>query len=349
MAFRWRALALAGLLGAAGVVDVAGSALAGAATGVALASVPIEGSDCWYGNTWGAGRGGARHHQGVDIIAKAGTPVYAATAGRVLRSQGSLAGNQVKLVAGDGTYFIYAHLSAYDDGAPHGAPVSAGTVIGYVGRTGNTSVNHLHFEVHPNGGTAVDPTPVVAAASTCGEKVARQALGSSPSSTTPTTSAATTTTSAATTTTTIASTTNAPPKGAKPPKATPATSAAPTTGAPQSRTPGKVFSPAVRVLAPTGPVAANKTIGVKVVGFPGIPASTTAADLTITLSATAGGKAAAWPCGSRAGLESGTALNAPVAGQAISTRLTLTPGQGGRICLVADVATTVSVSLNGIS
>ena len=49
--------------------------------------------------------------------------------GRVVRSQGSLAGNQAKVVAPDGTYFIFAHLSAYDDSAPHGATVAAGAVI----------------------------------------------------------------------------------------------------------------------------------------------------------------------------------------------------------------------------
>ena len=346
MAVRRAALALAVVVGALGVGTVGGSSVAGAAATVTLASVPLESSNCWYANTWGAGRSGDRHHQGVDIIAKAGTPVYAATAGRVLQSQGSLAGNQIKLVAADGTYFIYAHLSAYENTlAPHGAPVQAGTVIGYVGRTGNTTVNHLHFEVHPNGGKAVDPTPVVAAASTCGEQVSRQALGSSSSTTTTTT---TTPPKATTTTTPPKTTTTTPPKATKPSTKTPATTSTPTTQAPASSGPTK-FSPAVRVLAPTGPVAADKTIGVKVVGFPGIPASARTAEVTITLTAKSAGKAAVWPCGQRAGLDSGTPLDAVVAGRAVSTRVTLAPGEGGRICLVADVPTTVSVSVHSIS
>ena len=52
---------------------------------------------------------------------------------------------------GDWTY--YAHLSRYGQMGT----VSVGTVIGYVGATGDTNVNHLHFEYHPGGGAAVDP------------------------------------------------------------------------------------------------------------------------------------------------------------------------------------------------
>jgi murein DD-endopeptidase MepM/ murein hydrolase activator NlpD len=93
-------------------------------------------------------------HQGIDLIAPAGTPVVAAHAGNVTQSSSSSGGIQA-YVYGSGGYSFYAHLSAY--GSASGS-VGAGTVIGYVGSTGNAgSTNHLHFEWHPGGGAAVNP------------------------------------------------------------------------------------------------------------------------------------------------------------------------------------------------
>ena len=76
-------------------------------------------------------------------------------------------GNALWLTLPDGTYYFYAHLSSFADGIGVGTKVTAGTVIGYVGKTGNASVPHLHFEVHPNGGAAVNPYPIVKAVSGC--------------------------------------------------------------------------------------------------------------------------------------------------------------------------------------
>ena len=145
---------------------------------------------CWFTDTWKAPRSGGRQHEGVDIIAKSGTPIYAVTNGTITRvfldRPGSLGGNAVRLTALDGTYFHYAHLSAFAEGAALGATVVAGQVIGYVGSTGSSSTPHLHFEYHPGGGAASNPYLVVKPLDAC-------------KSTTPPTTTAPTTTSPTTT------------------------------------------------------------------------------------------------------------------------------------------------------
>jgi len=94
-------------------------------------------------------------HQGIDLIAPFGTPVVAAHPGVVSHSSSSTGGLQAYVRAPSGTYTFYAHLSSYSSAS---GSVAAGTVIGYVGSTGNAGdTNHLHFEYHPGGGAAVDP------------------------------------------------------------------------------------------------------------------------------------------------------------------------------------------------
>lgn len=85
-----------------------------------------------------------------------GTPLVAVVGGAATMKTNALGGNVVWLTGDDGNKYYYAHLSAWEGGT---RSVSAGEVIGYVGATGNTTANHLHFEIHPGGGAAINPTP----------------------------------------------------------------------------------------------------------------------------------------------------------------------------------------------
>ncbi len=118
---------------------------------------PVAGPTA-FGDTWGAPRPGGRTHQGVDMMSPAGTPLVAVVAGSATMRTNTLGGNVISLAGSDGNGYYYAHLSAWEGGS---RSVSAGEVIGYVGATGNTTANHLHFEIHPGGGAAINPTPTV--------------------------------------------------------------------------------------------------------------------------------------------------------------------------------------------
>ncbi len=141
------------------------------ATTVRLAAFPVQGK-CYYGDSWGYPRGGGRVHLGVDIIAPSGKLIYAVADGRITKVYGdypgSLSGNGVRLTMADGTYFFYAHMTGLADGIELGVPVKAGQILGTVGSTGSSGTPHLHFEVHPQGGSAVNPYPLVKAIDGCG-------------------------------------------------------------------------------------------------------------------------------------------------------------------------------------
>ncbi len=76
----------------------------------------------------------------------------------------------------DGTYVFYAHMTGIADGIAAGVPVKAGQIVGTVGSTGNSGTPHLHFEVHPKGGAAVNPYPIVKAINGCSNTPAPPAL-----------------------------------------------------------------------------------------------------------------------------------------------------------------------------
>jgi murein DD-endopeptidase MepM/ murein hydrolase activator NlpD len=102
-------------------------------------------------DTFGAPRSGGRRHEGQDIFAPRGTPVYSATGGVVLRmGYGQLGGNFVYVLGPGGRRYYYAHLEAYARGLEEGQEVTPSTLLGYVGNTGNarTTPPHLHFGVY---------------------------------------------------------------------------------------------------------------------------------------------------------------------------------------------------------
>lgn len=121
-----------------------------------------------FGDSFGAprmmGTGYEHAHQGTDIMAPAGTPLIACERG-IITKMGSdvLGGTKIWVKGESGTYYYYAHLSAFAEGMVDGLVVDAGTVIGFVGDTGNAKggAPHLHFEIHPDGGAAVNPYPLL--------------------------------------------------------------------------------------------------------------------------------------------------------------------------------------------
>lgn len=126
-------------------------------------NVPVRGvSRMRLRDTWQAARSGGRKHEGIDIFAPRGTPVHSATEGIVMRVGSNRLGGQVVWVLGPGGQrHYYAHLDRFAD-VSRGARVRPGTVLGYVGNTGNAAGTppHLHYGIYDAGG-AINPYPVL--------------------------------------------------------------------------------------------------------------------------------------------------------------------------------------------
>jgi hypothetical protein len=131
-----------------------------------------------YTDDFGDARAGGTH-EGIDIVAARRSPAVAAEAGTVeLWTTSARAGCMLYLHGRSGTTYLYIHLNndltthndnrgkcvagtAYAPGLKTGTRVAAGELVGFVGDSGDANGihPHLHFEVHPNDGAAVDPYP----------------------------------------------------------------------------------------------------------------------------------------------------------------------------------------------
>ncbi len=121
---------------------------------------PVDGPHS-YINDWGFARSGGRSHKGTDIMAPRGTAVVAVVGGRIRRTAygSGLGGTIVWLDGSNGSSYYFAHLDGIAGGIRSGVSVRAGQLIGRVGSTGNARGGspHLHFEIHPGGGGAINP------------------------------------------------------------------------------------------------------------------------------------------------------------------------------------------------
>jgi murein DD-endopeptidase MepM/ murein hydrolase activator NlpD len=159
-------------------VAAAAAAVAAAASGrsSAAAGAGVVGGQGWArpsGGTIGSNfaliranpvDGGLRPHTGTDLQAGCGTPIYAAHAGTVQLTAFSHSnyGNQVRIDHGGGVVTVYAHIVDGGTLVSRGQGVAAGQQIARVGKTGNATGCHLHFEVRLNG-VATDAVPFMRA------------------------------------------------------------------------------------------------------------------------------------------------------------------------------------------
>jgi murein DD-endopeptidase MepM/ murein hydrolase activator NlpD len=115
---------------------------------------PVQGPHA-FSNDYGAPRGGGYTHQGNDILAPRGTPVVASVDGEVRQRSGAVSGLAYYLDGDNGDQYFGAHLDSFGESGR----VTAGTVVGYVGNTGDaaSTATHLHFEIHPGGSGYENP------------------------------------------------------------------------------------------------------------------------------------------------------------------------------------------------
>lgn len=311
-----------------------------ASTGpVTIRQFPVQGL-CWFTDTWGAPRSGGRRHQGVDIIAKSGKAVYAVDDGTLtkqyLDAPGSLSGNGWRLTRADGTYFFYAHFSAFAPGLKVGSTVKAGQIIGYVGMTGNAGAPHLHFEVHPGGGAPVNPTTTVKVVDGCQTTTVPPQPGTPPA--TSTTAAATSTTTAVTTTTVKPAVTTTTVQPVVTTTTAPATPPAATLSKWQFVTPVMALNTA----SVGRKLQAGQPTTVKVAGLNGVSAGTTAVLLRVVAPAAAqAGTLRLHACGAAPSSTPSLRFGPGV----LAATVAATSVTGGTFCVTSDVNVDVRMAV----
>lgn len=126
--------------------------------------VPVQGvRPRALADTWNGPRSGGRRHQGIDIFARRGTPIVSPVDGLVIAvGPNRLGGNTVKVLGPGRQVHYFAHLDRYAD-VHADMRVTRGTVLGYVGTTGNArgTPPHLHYGIYDLPGGAENPYPVL--------------------------------------------------------------------------------------------------------------------------------------------------------------------------------------------
>lgn len=125
---------------------------------------PVAGLATWT-DSWGDPRSNPtpHTHQGNDVFAAFGTPVRAPSDGTVRYGEDPTSGKYADVTEPNGTYYFMCHLEGYAPDLQSGDSVTQGQIVGFNGDTGNAKGGppHVHFEVHPGGGSAVDPKPTL--------------------------------------------------------------------------------------------------------------------------------------------------------------------------------------------
>lgn len=115
-------------------------------------------------DTWGSARQEGRTHEGTDIFADRGTPVFSSTEGYVIRLNiGTRGGKNVMVVGPGGLYYYYAHFERIAKDMERGRYVTEDSVLGFVGNSGNATgtPTHLHFGIYPEEWDGINPYPML--------------------------------------------------------------------------------------------------------------------------------------------------------------------------------------------
>ena len=131
---------------------------------IGMGQFPVAG-EAWWSDDWYHPRFTPEFHfhQGTDIFAARGTPVRSPVDGVLEYSNGGAGGLGATVHEANGTFYYMCHLDSFARDLSTGSRVKQGQVVGFVGSSGNADGDapHVHFEIHPGGGGAINPKPIV--------------------------------------------------------------------------------------------------------------------------------------------------------------------------------------------